>query len=147
MRTPLALLTAAAVLATPAVSQQPQRLTYLNPRDVQEAARQHPEIVEEFGSEAALRLGHLGYDSVTLRIGDGSRGWAEHAPFDRILVTAAAKQPPEPLLDQLRPGGRLVLPIGPEEVQQLTVIDKNASGGFATRSIIPVRFTMLETVA
>ena len=105
------------------------------------------EIVEEFGSEAALRLGHLGYDSVTLRIGDGSRGWAEHAPFDRILVTAAAKQPPEPLLDQLRPGGRLVLPIGPEEVQQLTVIDKNASGGFATRSIIPVRFTMLETVA
>jgi protein-L-isoaspartate(D-aspartate) O-methyltransferase len=105
------------------------------------------EIVEEFGSEAALRLGHLGYDNITLRIGDGSRGWAEHAPFDRILVTAAAKQPPKALIEQLRPGGRLVLPVGPEEAQKLTVIDKKGGGEIETRTIMPVRFTMLETAA
>jgi protein-L-isoaspartate(D-aspartate) O-methyltransferase len=105
------------------------------------------EIVEEFGSEAALRLGHLGYDNITLRIGDGSRGWAEHAPFDRILVTAAAKQPPKALIEQLRPGGRLVLPVGPEEAQQLTVVDKKGGGEIETRTIMPVRFTMLETAA
>jgi protein-L-isoaspartate(D-aspartate) O-methyltransferase len=105
------------------------------------------EIVEEFGSEAALRLGHLGYDNITLRIGDGSRGWAEHAPFDRILVTAAAKQPPKALIDQLRPGGRMVLPVGPEEAQKLTVVDKKGGGEIETRTIMPVRFTMLETAA
>jgi protein-L-isoaspartate(D-aspartate) O-methyltransferase len=105
------------------------------------------EIVEEFGSEAALRLGHLGYDNITLRIGDGSRGWAEHAPFERILVTAAAKQPPKALIDQLRPGGRMVLPVGPEEAQKLTVVDKKGGGEIETRTIMPVRFTMLETAA
>lgn len=104
------------------------------------------EIVEEFASEAGLRLLSLGYGNLSIRVGDGSRGWADHAPFDRILVTAAAKAPPEPLLDQLARGGRMVLPVGPEgQIQQLTVIDKGAEGEVETREVMPVRFTQLET--
>jgi protein-L-isoaspartate(D-aspartate) O-methyltransferase len=106
------------------------------------------EIVEEFTSEAAMRLLALGHVGVTLRVGDGSRGWAEHAPFDRILVTAAAKEPPQALIDQLKPGGRMVIPIGPEgEVQQLSVVEKTSSGSVGVRDLMPVRFTQLETMA
>ncbi len=105
------------------------------------------EIVEEFAGEAGLRLLALGYGEVSVRVGDGSRGWPDHAPFDRILVTAAAKEPPRPLIDQLRPGGRMVLPLGPKEVQQLSVIEKDRAGNTAIREIMPVRFTWLETMA
>ena len=105
------------------------------------------EIVEEFAGEAGMRLSTLGYEGISLRVGDGSRGWAEHAPFDRILITAAAKEPPRALLDQLAPGGRMVIPVGPKEVQQLSVIEKAADGAIATREVIPVRFTQLETSA
>src|SRR3712207_6550106 len=69
------------------------------------------EIVEEFASEAGMRLLALGFADVSVRVGDGSRGWQEHAPFDRILVTAAAPTPPQALLDQLAPGGRIVIPL------------------------------------
>jgi protein-L-isoaspartate(D-aspartate) O-methyltransferase len=106
------------------------------------------EIVEEFTSEAAMRLLALGHVGVTLRVGDGSRGWAEHAPFDRILVTAAAKEPPQPLIDQLEAGGRMVIPIGPEgEVQQLCVVEKTGSGSAEVSEVMPVRFTQLESMA
>lgn len=106
------------------------------------------EIVEEFASEAATRLLALGHVSVALRVGDGSRGWAEHAPFDRILVTAAAKEPPQPLLEQLKTGGRMVIPIGLEgEVQQLSVVEKITDGAVEVREVMPVRFTQLETMA
>ena len=105
------------------------------------------EIVEEFASEAGLRLLTLGYGNITIRVGDGSRGWAEHAPFDRILVTAAAREPPDPLLDQLARGGRLVIPVGSGDVQQLSVIDKGGEGEIETREVIPVRFTRLESMA
>jgi len=105
------------------------------------------EIVEEFASEAGMRLSTLGYEGISLRVGDGSRGWPEHSPFDRILVTAAAKEPPPALLDQLAPGGRLVIPIGPKEVQQLSVVEKASDGGVTRRDVIPVRFTQLETAA
>ena len=104
------------------------------------------EIVEELGSHAQMRLQQLGYSTIDIRIGDGSRGWIEHAPYDKILVTAAAEQPPAALLEQLQPGGRLVLPLGPADAQRLTVIDKDAVGQTRTRDLIPVRFSLLETV-
>lgn len=104
------------------------------------------EIVEELASLAEARLQQLGYFSVGIRVGDGSRGWAEHAPYDKILVTAAAEQPPPALLQQLKPGGRMVMPLGEAEVQQLTVIDKDVAGEICSREVIPVRFSSLETV-
>jgi len=102
------------------------------------------EIVEEFASEAGLRLSTLGYEGIHLRVGDGSRGWAEHAPFDRILVTAAAREAPRALLHQLADGGRMVIPLGPKEVQQLSVVEKAADGTVSVREVMPVRFTQLE---
>ncbi|MGF6233584.1 protein-L-isoaspartate(D-aspartate) O-methyltransferase [Inquilinus ginsengisoli] len=104
------------------------------------------EIVEELAGEAQSRLRRLGTSRVGIRIGDGSRGWAEHAPYDRIMVTAAAARPPMALLDQLRPGGHLVMPLGPDQAQILTVIDKDATGRLQAREILPVRFSRLETV-
>lgn len=103
------------------------------------------EIVEEFAAAAGARLRQLGYGNVTLRIGDGSRGWAEHAPFDKILVTAAAKQPPQALIDQLKPGGLMVLPLGSKEAQRLDLIEKRLDGELITREIIAAQFTELET--
>jgi protein-L-isoaspartate(D-aspartate) O-methyltransferase len=102
------------------------------------------EIVEEFANEAGLRLSTLGYEGIHLRVGDGSRGWAEHAPFDRILVTAAAKEAPRALIDQLAPGGRMVIPLGPKEVQQLSVVEKAIDGTVSVREVMAVRFTQLE---
>jgi protein-L-isoaspartate(D-aspartate) O-methyltransferase len=105
------------------------------------------EIVEELADGAELRLRRLGCTGVGVRVGDGSRGWAEHAPFDKILVAAAAERIPPALLGQLKPGGRLVLPLGPAEGQRLTVIDKGAEEGRErVRELIPVLFSRLETV-
>ena len=104
------------------------------------------EIVEELASLAESRLHRLGYPRVGIRVGDGSRGWAEHAPYDKILVTAHAEQLPEALLEQLKPGGRMVLPMGPADAQRLTVIDKDTVGNIRKQELIPVRFTRLETV-
>ena len=104
------------------------------------------EIIEEFASHAEALLQALGYANVGIRVGDGSRGWPEHAPFDKILVTVAAERTPPALIEQLKQGGRLVLPVGPQEAQFLTVIDKDATGRLDARKLIPVRFTRLETV-
>ena len=104
------------------------------------------EVVEEFAEAARARFGVLGYE-IEVRVGDGSRGWLEHAPFDRILVTAAAEEVPSALVEQLEPGGRIVIPIGGKEVQQLSVIEKSAAGEVQTREIMPVRFTELEVPA
>ena len=101
------------------------------------------EVVEEFAEAAGDRFAALGYD-VAVRVGDGSRGWAEHAPFDAVLVTAAAGAVPEALIEQLKPGGRLVMPVGGKDVQQLSVVEKRAGGGVTTREVMPVRFTQLE---
>jgi protein-L-isoaspartate(D-aspartate) O-methyltransferase len=104
------------------------------------------EIVEEFAGAAGQRLIQLGYQAV-VRVGDGSRGWSEHAPFDRILVTAAAKTPPPALVEQLKPGGRIVVPLGGKEVQQLSVVEKGQWGQVNIREVMAVRFTQLETMA
>jgi protein-L-isoaspartate(D-aspartate) O-methyltransferase len=105
------------------------------------------EVVEEFASAAVSRLLELGYANVAVRVGDGSRGWAEHAPFDRILVTAAAKEPPQALVDQLAPGGKMVIPIGPpDEVQHLSIVTRKDDGALEIIPVMPVRFTQLETV-
>ena len=104
------------------------------------------EVVEEFASEAESRLRQIGCRKVEIRVGDGSRGWAEHAPYDKIVVTAAADEPPPALLRQLKPGGRMVLPMGPDDAQILTVVNMDGNGGVHARGIIPVRFTRLETV-
>jgi len=87
------------------------------------------EIVEPLALEAAKRLRHLGYRNIDVRAGDGFAGWPERAPFDDIVVAAGAASIPQPLLDQLKPGGRLVMPIGPTSPQeQLLVITKEADG-------------------
>jgi protein-L-isoaspartate(D-aspartate) O-methyltransferase len=104
------------------------------------------EIVEELADGAQARLGQLGCANVDIRIGDGSRGWAEHAPYDKIMVAAAAEEVPDALLEQLRPTGRLVMPLGPAGAQQLAVLEKDAGGVVRRRDVIPVRFTRLETI-
>ncbi|MGQ0559457.1 MAG: protein-L-isoaspartate(D-aspartate) O-methyltransferase [Sphingosinicella sp.] len=102
------------------------------------------EVVEEFAQAARVRLAALDF-RVEVRVGDGSRGWSEHAPFDRILVTAAADDPPSALVEQLEAGGRMVIPLGGKEVQQLSLVEKSPDGEVAIREIMPVRFTRLET--
>jgi protein-L-isoaspartate(D-aspartate) O-methyltransferase len=102
------------------------------------------EIVEELGMAAKRNLARLGYKSVTLRIGDGTRGWPEHAPFDKIVVAAGSELIPPMLLQQLRPGGRMVLPTGTAEAQELMVVTRDAAGKVSTRCVMPVRFAMLE---
>ena len=101
------------------------------------------EIVEEFAEAAEARFTALGH-AVKVRVGDGSRGWDEHAPYDAILVTAAAPEVPLELVEQLKPGGRMVLPIGGADVQKLSVIEKQAGGVAELREVMPVRFTQLE---
>ena len=97
------------------------------------------EIVEPLGVQAQGTLQRLGYDNVHVRIGDGYRGWPEKAPFDAIVVTAAPPQVPRPLLDQVKVGGRIVLPVG-QGWQDLRVMTKLRDGSFETRSVAPVRF-------
>ncbi len=86
----------------------------------------------------------MGYANVSVRAGDGYLGWPEHAPFDGIIVTAAAEHIPQPLLDQLRPGGRLVIPVGEEHgYQELLLVEKTAGGEIRQESKLPVRFVPL----
>jgi protein-L-isoaspartate(D-aspartate) O-methyltransferase len=104
------------------------------------------EVVEEFAEAAAARFAALGHD-IDVRVGDGSRGWGEHAPFDGVLVTAAAATPPTALVEQLKTGGRMVVPLGGKDVQQLSVVEKQADGSVETREVMAVRFTQLEVTA
>ena len=102
------------------------------------------EIVEPVGTRAAADLAALGYKNVITRIGDGYNGWPEAAPFDGILVTAAAPHVPQPLVDQLKPGGRLVIPVGGDwGGQDLLVLEKTPQGATTTKRTIPVRFVPL----
>ena len=102
------------------------------------------EIIEPLGLQATQRLQKLGYANVQVRLGDGYHGWEEHAPYDAILVTAAANHVPPPLIRQLKPGGRMVIPVGAAfMVQQLMLIEKNADGTVSMRQILPVVFVPL----
>ncbi len=102
------------------------------------------EIIEPLGLEAAERLQRLGYDRIETRIGDGYYGWPEQAPFDAIVVTAAADHIPPPLIKQLKPGGRMIIPVGGRfQVQQLVMVEKTTEGKTTTRQILPVRFVPL----
>jgi protein-L-isoaspartate(D-aspartate) O-methyltransferase len=102
------------------------------------------EIIEPLGREAARALAVAGYRNVQTRIGDGYAGWPDEAPFDGIIVTAAAPYVPQPLIDQLKNGGRLVIPLGePQGVQSLFVIDKDVRGTVTRRKVLDVRFVPL----
>ncbi len=102
------------------------------------------EIVAPLAADAAARLATLGYRNVTTRSGDGYRGWPEHAPFDAIIVTAGAPAVPPALIEQLKPGGKLVIPVGPQwSGQQLLVIEKDAGGKITQRKVLDVRFVPL----
>ena len=101
------------------------------------------EIIEELGRSAKRRLGDHGCDNVDVRIGDGSVGWAEHAPFERILVAAAPELIPTALLSQLAPGGRMVIPAGLDGAQTLMLVTRNEDGALATEDILSVRFSEL----
>ena len=99
------------------------------------------EIIPALGEVATKVLGDLGYDNVSVKVGDGYHGWPECGPFDAIVVTAALGHVPPPLIEQLKVGGRLVMPVGPAPaIQQLTVVEKIAPSETKTRSVIPVRF-------
>ncbi len=101
------------------------------------------EIIEELVEEARRRITSQGYTNIELRTGDGSLGWPEHAPFDRILVAAAPDLVPPALIQQLKPGGRMVVPAGLPDDQQLLVVDKDADGRIKTREVLQVVFSPL----
>ncbi|MFQ5841400.1 MAG: protein-L-isoaspartate(D-aspartate) O-methyltransferase, partial [Thermodesulfobacteriota bacterium] len=102
------------------------------------------EIVRELGEQAKGRLKRLGYQNVGVRVGDGYYGWEEHAPFDGIIVTAAASHIPPPLIKQLKPGGRMIIPVGgPFMTQQLMLVKKEKDGKIKTRQVLPVLFVPL----
>jgi protein-L-isoaspartate(D-aspartate) O-methyltransferase len=102
------------------------------------------ELIESLGRTAQKRLEELGYGNIEIKIGDGYAGWPERAPFDGILVTAAAPRVPQALVDQLKPGGRMVIPVGGEgEMQYLKLLTKRADGGVDEKRVLPVRFVPL----
>lgn len=102
------------------------------------------ELIEELGQQAAQRLRRQGCSNVELRIANGYHGWSEHAPFDKVIVTAAPDLIPAPLLHQLKAGGKMVIPAGLPDAQQLVLVEKSAAGRVSTREILQVRFSLLE---
>jgi protein-L-isoaspartate(D-aspartate) O-methyltransferase len=102
------------------------------------------EIFESLAREAEERLDRLGYEEIDVRHGDGYLGWPEEAPFDAIIVTAAPDAVPQPLVDQLRTGGRMIIPVGPAgDVQELVMLRKQGDGSVQSESVLPVRFVPL----
>lgn len=102
------------------------------------------EIIKPLGKQAKERLQRLGYENIELRIGDGYYGWKEQAPFDAIVVTAAASHIPPPLIKQLKPGGRMLIPVGSRfMIQELLLVEKSAEGKVSTRQLLPVAFVPL----
>ena len=102
------------------------------------------EIIEEIATEGKKRLVSLGYRNIALRLGNGALGWPDHAPYDRIMVTAAPDLIPAALLNQLKPGGKMVIPTGIPDQQQLLLVEKSKEGRTSTREVLAVRFSELE---
>jgi protein-L-isoaspartate(D-aspartate) O-methyltransferase len=103
------------------------------------------ELEDTLARSAGAVLRELKYQNVTVRAGDGYAGWPEHAPFDIVIVTAAPEQIPQALIDQLKPGGRLIVPVGPRfTVQQLQLLEKDKNGAVTTRNVSPVMFVPLR---
>jgi protein-L-isoaspartate(D-aspartate) O-methyltransferase len=102
------------------------------------------EIIDPLGKQAGERLHHLGYTNVSVKVADGYHGWPEHAPYDAIVVTAAASHVPPPLIKQLKVGGRMVIPVGTGfTVQHLMLVEKMPDGSVTTRQLLPVSFVPL----
>ena len=102
------------------------------------------EIIDELAQQAIRRLKQQGYTNVEVHIGNGYAGWPDHAPFDKVMVTAAPDLIPPPLINQLRAGGRMVIPVGLLGAQQLVVVEKDLNGRVITKEIMPVLFSVLE---
>jgi protein-L-isoaspartate(D-aspartate) O-methyltransferase len=102
------------------------------------------EIIGGLLDQARERLGAQGINNVETRLGNGRLGWPEFAPFDKIILAASAELMPPELLNQLKPGGRMVLPTGIEGAQQLMLVDKDMDGRISTREVLGVRFALLE---
>jgi protein-L-isoaspartate(D-aspartate) O-methyltransferase len=102
------------------------------------------EIIDELAQRAMQRLKRRGYTNVEVRIGNGYTGWPDHAPFDKVMVTAAPDLIPPPLINQLKAGGRMVIPVGLLGAQQLVVVEKDLNGKVTTKEIMPVLFSALE---
>src|ERR1700716_2514714 len=102
------------------------------------------EIIEELGQAAKQRLRQQGCTNIELKIANGYHGWSEHAPFDKVIVTAAPDLIPPPLIHQLKAGGKMVIPAGLPDAQQLVLVEKNGNGKVTTKEILTVRFSQLE---
>jgi protein-L-isoaspartate(D-aspartate) O-methyltransferase len=102
------------------------------------------EIIDELAQRAVQRLNRQGYTNVEVRVANGYLGWPEHAPFDKVIVTAAPDLIPTPLINQLKAGGRMVIPVGLLGAQQLVLAEKDLNGRVATKEIMPVLFSLLE---
>lgn len=102
------------------------------------------ELIEELAEQARHRLARQGHANVKIKIGNGCGGWPEHAPFDKVIVTAAPELIPPPLIYQLKPGGKMVIPAGLPDGQQLILVEKDASGSVSTKEIFAVQFSLLE---
>src|ERR1700720_3623567 len=102
------------------------------------------EIIDELAQRAMQRLKQQGYTNVVVRVENGYSGWPQHAPFDKVIVIAAPDLIPPPLINQLKAGGRMVIPVGLPDAQQLVVVDKDVNGKVTTKEIMPVLFSLLE---
>ena len=102
------------------------------------------EMIDELAQGAVQRLKRQRYTNIVVRIGNGYYGWPEHAPFDKVIVTAAPDLIPPPLINQLKSGGRMVIPVGLPDAQQLVVVDKDVGGRIRTKEIMRVLFSLLE---
>ena len=102
------------------------------------------EIIDALAQQAVKRLSRAGYHNVEVTVANGSHGLPAHAPFDKVMVTAAPDLIPSALINQLKPGGRMMIPAGLSDNQQLILVEKNTNGRLSTKEILPVRFSQLE---